>query len=76
MKQKHADPMEEDSFEKARRAFFGTAKTSPEANASSADFFQPRNELPSQEVAGPSSQPQETVQPLVLAPHGLADFKL
>jgi hypothetical protein len=33
MKQEHANPME-DSFEKARRAFFGDAKTSPEASAS------------------------------------------
>jgi hypothetical protein len=34
MKPKRADPMMEDSFEKARRAFFGDAKTSPEASAS------------------------------------------
>lgn len=72
---KHADPME-DSFEKARRAFFGTARTSPEMSASSGDFFQPRNELPPQEVSAASSEQHEAAQALVLTPHELAGLKL
>jgi hypothetical protein len=72
---KHADPME-DSFEKARRAFFGTPRTSPEMSASSAELFQPRNELPTQEVADASLEQSETVQAFVPTPHGLADLKL
>jgi hypothetical protein len=62
-KMKQADPME-DSFEKARRAFFGDAKTAPEASASRAEFFQ--------EVTGTSSDQPEADVSLVLAPRELA----
>lgn len=58
MKQGQADPME-DSFEKARREFFGIARTSPEVGASAGEFFQPRNEIAAQEVAGASSEERE-----------------
>jgi hypothetical protein len=36
-------PLAEDSFEKARREFFGTAKTTPAPSALSADYPNPRN---------------------------------
>lgn len=41
---KQTDPMAEDLFEKARAAFFGTAKTSPRPSASSAEPLKPRND--------------------------------
>jgi hypothetical protein len=41
---KQSNPMAEDMFEKAREAFFGTAKTSPKPNASLAEFLKPRDE--------------------------------
>ena len=72
MKPKQAGPMMEGSFEKARRAFFGDAKTSPEASASSAEFLQPRNEAASQEVTGASSGQSEAAVSLVLTPRELA----
>jgi len=68
----------EDSFEKARRAFFGTAKTSPEAGASSAEFLQPRNEIAPQEVTDTSTHQLEGVESLVVTPRelaGLLDFR-
>jgi hypothetical protein len=75
MKQGQADPME-DSFEKARREFFGSGRTSPEAGASSAEFLQPRNEIAPQEVAGASSEQREAAHAFVLDPQGLANLKL
>jgi hypothetical protein len=45
----------EDMFEKARAAFFGTARSSSRSNASSSDFFKPRSEPPPKEVTNPSS---------------------
>jgi hypothetical protein len=39
-----ANPMAEDMFEKARKAFFGTGKTTPNLSASPAEFLKPRNE--------------------------------
>jgi hypothetical protein len=75
MKQGQAHSME-DSFEKARREFFGTARTSPETGASSAEFFQPPNEIAPREVTGASSEHHEAGQAFVLAPQGLADLEL
>lgn len=49
---KQTDPMAEDMFEKARAAFFGTAKTSPRPSASSADSLKPRNDPPPPKIAG------------------------
>jgi hypothetical protein len=43
---KQAEPVAEDMFEKARKAFFGTAKTSPKPNGSSDEHLKPRNEFP------------------------------
>lgn len=74
MKQGQADPME-DSFEKARREFFGSARTSPEAGASAAEFFQPRNEIASQEVTGASSEEHEATQAFAPNPQELADLE-
>jgi hypothetical protein len=48
------NPMAEDMFEKARRAFFGTAKTSPERSDNSAELLYPADEHRSKEVIGPS----------------------
>jgi hypothetical protein len=62
-----ADPME-DSFEKARRAFFGSETTTPEMSASSDDFFQPQNRIPPQEIVGPSLEKYEAAQPLIRTP--------
>jgi hypothetical protein len=62
---KQANPMPEDMFEKAREAFFGTVRTSPKPSASSAEFLKPRNEPPSKEVTGPSSDKHETAQSFV-----------
>ena len=42
MKQK--SPIPEDSFEKARKAFFVSAETAPKASAPSLEFPKPRNE--------------------------------
>jgi len=49
---KQANPMGEDMFEKARAAFFGTAKTSPRPSASPAESLKPRNEPPPPKIAG------------------------
>jgi len=38
---KQADPVAEDMFEKARKAFFGTANVIPRANASAAESLAP-----------------------------------
>jgi hypothetical protein len=38
--------MAEDSFEKARKAFFGTATTTPRPSVSPAEFLNPRNKAP------------------------------
>jgi hypothetical protein len=43
---KQAESVAEDMFEKAREAFFGTAKTSPEPSGSSAEHLEPRNKFP------------------------------
>lgn len=66
--------MMEDSFEKARRTFFGAAGTSPEMSASSADFFKPRNEIPPQEITSPSSDQHEVALPLALSLHEKGDL--
>jgi hypothetical protein len=50
---KQANPMQEDMFEKAREAFFGTVKSSPRTSASSAESLNPRNEPPPPKVTGP-----------------------
>jgi hypothetical protein len=47
--------VQEDVFEKARAAFFGTAQSSSQSNASSFDSFKPRSEAPPKEVTSPSS---------------------
>ena len=53
---KQANPMAEDMFEKAREAFFGIVKKSPEPSAVSTDIpINPRNETPTEEDNGPSS---------------------
>jgi hypothetical protein len=75
MKQGQSDPME-DSFEKARRSFFGNATTRPEMSASSAEFFQPRNEIAPQEVTGASSEPLEAAPAFALSTQRLGDLKL
>ena len=49
------NPIAEDMFEKARRAFFGTAKTSPERSDTSAEFLNPEEEHRSKKVIGPPS---------------------
>jgi hypothetical protein len=41
--------MAEDSFEKARKAFFGTVTTSPKPSVSPAEFLKPRNQAPQYE---------------------------
>jgi hypothetical protein len=56
---KDAKPMKEDMFEKAREAFFGTAKTSPKPSTFPAEFFKPRNEPPPTKVTGPSPNERE-----------------
>src|SRR5580700_3090164 len=43
---KPGDLMAEDSFEKARKAFFGTATTTPRPSVSPAEFLKPRNKAP------------------------------
>jgi hypothetical protein len=48
------NPMAEDMFEKARKAFFGMAKTSPERGDTSAEFLNPEDEHRSKGVIGPS----------------------
>jgi hypothetical protein len=58
-KVKHTNPMAEDMFEKARGAFFGTAKTSPNPSASSAEPLKPQNEPLPKEVTGLSSEKYE-----------------
>jgi hypothetical protein len=40
---KRADPMAEDSFEKARRAFFGTVATIPNVSAPLAECPKPQD---------------------------------
>jgi hypothetical protein len=59
---KQADPMAEDMFEKAREAFFGTAKTSPRPSAPLAEHLKPPNERSRKEVAGPSPDGLTRVQ--------------
>jgi hypothetical protein len=51
--------MAEDSFEKAREAFFGTVKTSPKPSASPAEFVKPRNEAPQKKSPASSSDEYE-----------------
>jgi hypothetical protein len=41
---KQESPMPEDSFEKAREAFFVSADMAPKASAPSDEFLKPRNE--------------------------------
>jgi hypothetical protein len=53
------NPMAEDMFEKARRAFFGTTKTSLECSDTSPESLSPWDEQTPKEVAGPSSDNQE-----------------
>lgn len=53
------NPMAEDTFEKAREAFFGTAKISTEQTIESAKFLNPRDEPTSKEVIGPFSGEHE-----------------
>jgi hypothetical protein len=55
---KLANPMAEDSFEKARKAFFGTVTTTP--GAYSVEFLKSRDELPAA-LEGQNS-PTETVE--------------
>jgi hypothetical protein len=50
---KQIDPMAEDMFEKARRAFFGPVSIIPTVNASSAESRKPQRPLIT-EVTGPS----------------------
>jgi hypothetical protein len=38
--------MVEDSFEKARKAFFGTVTTTPKPSVSRAEFLEPQNKAP------------------------------
>ena len=47
--------MAEDSFEKARKAFFGTGETTPKPSASPAEFFKPRNAPLTKKPPSPSS---------------------
>jgi len=54
------NPITEDMFEKAREAFFGTAKTSQERSDTAAEFLSPRNESASKEVTSPFSDEHET----------------
>jgi len=44
-----------DMFEKAREAFFGTVKKSPEPSAAPAEVPKPQSETPTEEDTGPSS---------------------
>jgi hypothetical protein len=46
---KLADPTGEDSFEKARKAFFGTVTTAPKPGAPRAEFLKARNEAAAEE---------------------------
>jgi hypothetical protein len=51
-----ADPMGDDMFEKAREAFFGTVKKSPEPSVASTEVpTKPQNEIPPEEDTGLSS---------------------
>lgn len=59
---KLVNPMPEDMFEKAREAFFETAKTSPKPGASSAESLKPRSEPAPTELADPSSDKHKAPQ--------------
>jgi hypothetical protein len=56
---KQTNPMAEDMYEKARGAFFGTAKTSPKPSASSAELLRVQNEPSPKEVTKLSSDKYE-----------------
>ena len=52
-------PMSDDMFEKARVAFFGTAKISPQQSHQLAEFVSPQDEPMPTEFTGPSSNEHE-----------------
>src|SRR5580704_3542790 len=47
-------PFVEDSFDRARREFFGTVKTTPAPSAFAAEYLKPRNAPLARKVAAPS----------------------
>jgi len=57
-KPKWGNPMSEDSFEKARKAFFRTATTTPQPIMPPAEFLTPQNDAVAQQV---SPAPREAV---------------
>jgi hypothetical protein len=63
---KQASTMAEDMFEKAREAFFGTAKARAKPSVSSAESLKPRNDPPEKQVTDPADNGQEPDQPPVL----------
>ncbi len=54
--------MAQDMFEKAREAFFGAPKTSPEPSAPSVEYLKPRNEPSLEDVNGPSPKERRAAQ--------------
>ena len=62
---KPGNPMGEDMFERAREAFFGTAKSPPKPITSSTEFLKPRNEPSPEEVTAPFRDERRATQPVV-----------
>jgi hypothetical protein len=58
-----ANPVKEDMFEKAREAFFGTAKPSPTSSSFPAEYVNPRSQRPPTKVAGPPSSERDAASP-------------
>jgi hypothetical protein len=61
-------PLAEDSFEKARREFFGTAKTTPAPSALSAEYLNPGNAPLARKVAALPSEEDGSTHLLALVP--------
>jgi hypothetical protein len=59
---KQTSPMAKDMFEKAREAFFGTAKASAKPSVSSAESLKPRNDPPGKQVSDPAGKGPEPGQ--------------
>jgi hypothetical protein len=63
-----ANPVQEDMFEKAREAFFGTAKPSATASSFPAEFVNLRSERPLTKSAGRSPNELDATHQPVLVP--------
>ena len=64
---KPGNALAEDMFERAREAFFGTAKTLPEPNTPSTEFIKLRNESSPEEVTGPCPEKHGAAQAVVFS---------